>query len=438
MHVNKKWLLIVIGHYILSVLLILLNVIGFISKSVCGLFSMIILIPIIAKIFKENKLFSPLTPNIVFDVSYSAYLLDMVTLYRPISVNSLLLIISCSFIWKLSVITSKGFISNVRPEKIKAQQINRTQFTFFISCLFILSVSNMIFEWQMAGGVPALRSDVETFRFTVSFSSITHLLAIMNKVVAALIGVYLINKEKISFKKDILLILEMLISELLMIGTSMRGEMIMAPCIIFIVYAIKKKLPLKVYVVGGVSFLAIVGFLPLFRMIQNYGISYVNDLKGISRYPKLYWLTPLYQTFTNNFDILNLDFSIFPEMRNYGFGVYSILPMIPFVDLGSSVAGVQNEVLHNGFYSALTATYLASWYADFGWFGCMFITAVYAKLTSYAYSHYLKERNLFSLVWYAYTFYSALWLTYATVFDIVYVIYSFVMWIVLKMRVGTD
>ena len=286
----------------------------------------------------------------------------------------------------------------------------------------------------MAGGIPVLRTDSETFRFTVSYSSITHLLAIMNKVIVALIGTYFVNKGGISIRKDFLLLIEMIVAEFLMVGTSMRGEMIMAPCIIFIVYAIKHKLSLKVYAVGFIVVLLFIGFIPYYRMLYSYGMTYVANMRTISLYPKYYMFTPLYQSLTNNFTILNLDFKIFPELKGFGYGKYSILPQIPFVDLGVSLMKIQNEVLNNNFYSGLTATYLASWYADFGGIGCLFITILYSKLTTFAYGKYLKNKSLFSLVWYAYTFYSALWIFYNSTFDFVYVCYSIVIWLALKIK----
>ena len=332
------------------------------------------------------------------------------------------------------IIKSKGFVEVKRIEKIEVTDINSSCFTFIVTGLFLISVLSMLFEWKMAGGVPALRSDSETFRFTVSYSSITHIFAIMNKIVAALIGVYFVNKGFISLRKDFLLICEMIISELMMIGTSMRGEIIMAPCIIFIVFAIKKRLPIKYYVIGAVVALAFIGLMPYYRMINTYGASYILNLKSISTYPELYMFTPLYQSFTNNFSILNLDLKIFPEMRSFGYGIYVILPQIPFVELGENLMDIQNQVLNNNFYSGLTATYLATWYADFGYIGCIFSTILFAKITTFAYDKFVREHSLFSLAWYAYVFYSSLWMFYNSTFDFVFICYSLVMWIVLKMK----
>lgn len=345
-----------------------------------------------------------------------------------------LLLMFCSFVWKLIAISSHVFVNRTSGAEIATERIHKNNFFIIITVLFIIAVSAMLFEWKMAGGIPALRDDAETFRFTVSYSSITHLLAIMNKIVAALIGIYFVNKGRITLGVDTILLFEMIVSEILMLGTSMRGEAILAPCVIFIAYAIKKKLPIKVYVLGGVAALAYIGFMPYLRMFNSYGASYVISLQRISTYTNIYFLTPLYQSFTNNFDILNIDFSIFPNLRNFGYGIYSILPEIPFMNLGSSLMKVQNEVLNNNFYSGLTATFLASWYADFGVIGCIGITALYAKITTHIYERYIKERSLYSLALYAYTFYSSLWIFYNGVFNFVFLCYIVIIWMTLKLK----
>ena len=434
MKINKSWFFLILSQLIFSIVIVICSNIGLIVHWVSGILGIILLTPIVLKVVKENKLFTPIMPIIIFDVSYYFYIMKLVNTYEMMGLEKQLLLMFCSFVWKLIAISSHVFVNRTSGAEIATERIHKNNFFIIITVLFIIAVSAMLFEWKMAGGIPALRDDAETFRFTVSYSSITHLLAIMNKIVAALIGIYFVNKGRITLGVDTILLFEMIVSEILMLGTSMRGEAILAPCVIFIVYAIKKKLPIKVYVLGGVAALAYIGFMPYLRMFNSYGASYVISLQRISNYPNIYFLTPLYQSFTNNFDILNIDFSIFPNLRNFGYGIYSILPEIPFMNLGSSLMKVQNEVLNNNFYSGLTATFLASWYADFGVIGCIGITALYAKITTHIYERYIKERSLYSLALYAYTFYSSLWIFYNGVFNFVFLCYTVIIWMTLKLK----
>lgn len=293
----------------------------------------------------------------------------------------------------------------------------------------------MIFEWYMAGGVPILRSDSETFRFTTSYSSVTHLLAIMNKIVAILIGVFLVNKGKVQLKKDFLLIVELSVAELMMVGTAMRGEMILAPCVIFAFYAIKHKIPFKAYVIAAVVAVVVIGFVPYYRSFQLYGNSYAISIMNISKYPKLFMLTPTYESLTNSFKILNWDLAIFPDEMPYGYGIYAILPQIPFLDLGASLSDVQNQFYNKGFYATLTGTAFSYWYADFGYLGFFIVTILYGCITNFAYKMLILKQDMFSFVWYSYTFYTALWMFYSCTFDQVYVIYSLILFLAMKIRI---
>ena len=438
MTANHKWIKLVIVQYVLAVGVIIGTHYGMINSFLGGMLGIVIMVPLVIKMIIENKLFTPITPTLIFEVSFFLYLMKLVRTYESLPLEAMLIFQTCMFLWKIITICSRGFKKDTRLRYIEKADIPQKSFTVVVSVLFLLSAAAMFFEWKMAGGIPILRSDQETFRFTVSYSAITHLLAIMNKVVATLIGVYLINKGSIKLKTDFLLVLEMIIAELLMVGTAMRGEMIMAPCIIFVFFAIKYRIPLKFYVLAGILALLFIGVLPLVRMYNNYGPTHIANLKALSTYPQWYMFTPLYQSFSNNFEILNLDLSIFPQLKEFGYGAYTILPEIPFVDLGKNLMALQNEVLNNNFYSGLTATFYASWYADFGYAGFVLATLLYAGITIFAFNRCIMNRDLFSYVWYAYTFYSALWIFYNGTFNFVYICYSIVIWFAIKMKVRIE
>ena len=332
-------------------------------------------------------------------------------------------------------IASVGFKTHAVIENKNICNIHRLNFKVIITCLFMISTLAILFEWHMAGGIPAFRTDSETFRFTTSYSSVTHILAIMNKIVASLIGIYLIEQGGLNLKKNFILIIEFICALFLMYCTAFRGEMILAPGVIFIYYAIRHKISVKCYIVVGILALLIIGVYPIVRMYKMYGAHYFVGQKNISTYPKMFFLTPIYQSFTNNYEILNLDFSIFPDIRPHGWGDFSILQQIPFLDLGQRIGAVQNEVLNNGFYANLTATYLATWYADFGYVGCFIVTIIFCWLTNLSYKKCYYKNELWAYAWYAYTFYTALWIFYSGTFDFVYICYSLLIYFTFKLKV---
>lgn len=432
--ISKKWIAISTINYMLFMCLLALKSTSIISDLTTGFICLTATAIYTYLAMIENKLISPILPVLIFDLSFSLYVMMLVKGYYKMTFAQLLLIATCSYIWKIIASSSFSYLNNLTTSNIdlKQQYIRRTSFSLIITLLFTISTLAMLFEWKMAGGIPVLRSDSETFRFTTSYTSYTHFLAILNKIVAALIGAYLVNKGKVSIKQDGLLIAEMVIAELLMVGTAMRGEMIFAPCIIFIVFAVKYHISKKICIVFSIILLIFAGVYPIVRMYSSYGLQYIANLKAISVYPSLFAFTPLYQTLSNNFSILKLDFNIFPDMYHYGYGSYGILPMIPFVDLGKNLSDVQNTVLGNNFYSALTGTFLQPIYADFGYLGCILGTMIIAELVTYAYNNYYKKHTLFSLIFCAYVFYQSLWIFYAQTFDLVFFFYSIIIWIILN------
>lgn len=435
--VSKKWTTISTINYVLFVCLLALKSINIISDLLAGIICLVVTVIYTYIVILDNKLISPILADLIFDLSFSLYVMMLVKGYYKMTFAQLLTVATCSYIWKIIAGSSFSYLNNSIASKIdlKQQYIRPTFFSFIITLLFTISTAAMLFEWKMAGGIPALRSDSEIFRFTTSYTSYTHFLAILNKIVAALIGTYLVNKGKVSIKRDGLLIVEMIIAELLMVGTAMRGEIVFAPCVIFIVFAVKHHISKKIFVVFSAILLIFVGAYPIVRMYSSYGQQYISNLKAISVYPSLFAFTPTYQTLSNNFSILKLDFDIFPNMYPYGYGSYGILPMIPFVDLGKNLSDVQNTVLRNDFYSALTGTFLQPIYADFGYLGCIIGTVIVAGLVTYAYNKYHKEHTLFSLIFCAYVFYESLWIFYAQTFDLVFILYSIIIWIILNTKV---
>ena len=431
---SKIWAIISTIHYVLFVCVIALKSISIFQDLTAGILCLAVTAIYIYLVIMDNKLISPILADLIFDISFSLYVMMLVKGYYEMTFSQLLMITTCSYIWKIISSASYTQINSSKVLKIglKSQQIWRRSFILIITLMFSISTVAMLFEWKMAGGIPALRSDSETFRFTTSYTSYTHFLAILNKIVAALIGAYLVNNGTVSIKHDGLLIAEMIIAEVLMAGTAMRGEIVFAPCVIFIAFAVKRHISKKIFVVFSIILLIFVGVYPIVRMYSSYGQQYISNLKAISVYPSLFAFTPIYQTLSNNFSILKLDFDIFPNMYQYGYGSYGILPMIPFVDLGKNLSDVQNTVLGNDFYSALTGTFLQPIYADFGYLGCIIGTVIVAGLVTYAYNKYYKEHTLFSLFFCAYVFYESLWISYAQTFDTVFILYSIIIWIILN------
>lgn len=432
MKINKKFLMMILIHAVGMFTSIIL--IRFGTENMYGGIPYILsILPLVICMIEDNKLFTPLTGAVIFDISFGIYTMHLVNNEELMLFDSSMVLILCIVIWEFIAIISFSYQN--KKEISTTIYVNEYSVKVLITFLFIVAVLAMLWEWINAGGIPILQSDQETFRFTVRYNSFTHILAISNKVVVAIIGGFLVNKGKINIKKDFWLIVMMIISELMMIGTAMRGEMIFGPAVVFIVFGIKKKIPKKYYVIAFISAIIVIGLVPYIRMSKLYGVAYLKDLKKISVYKNIAIFTPLIQTFTSNFSILAKDILIFPKIESFGFGDYSILPALPFVDLGKDLMNLQNSMFNKGFYGGLTATFLATWYADFGYIGMVLETIVMAIWINFVYKKYMINRQFFSLMWFSYTLYASLWLVYNNTFDIIYIIYCVIIWGLSKMKI---
>ncbi len=433
-NIRKSWFFHIGFQAVCMLIAVTLMEIGVLSSFAMGLIYLTFIVIQGLKALKEDLLFTPVTPAFVFEICFALYGMRLVKSYTELTFVSMIVIVICMFLWKYISLSSLGVKKQKTIQNKELRVISQGSFLIIVSICFAVSAIAICFEWYKAGGIPAFRNDSETFRFKTSYSGIVHIFSILNKIVALVIGIYLMDK-KISLKKDFIFIIEYSAAMFFMYCTAFRGELILAPCVMFIYYAIRHKISLKVYIIAGILAMLVVGAWPIIRMYRMYGAHYFVGQKNISTYPRLFFLTPAYQTFTNNFEVLNLDLSIFPKIHPFGFGDYSILPQIPFVDLGKSLGSVQNEVLDNGFYANLTATYLASWYADFGYIGCFLATLLYCGVTNFAYKKCLSTNSRWAYVWYGYTFYTALWIFYSSTFDFVYICYSLVIYVVFRVKI---
>lgn len=437
MKLNKKWLMLVSIQFVIGLIISLCISANENLSSLCGIVYIVYTLFFTTRIIQAKLAFSPFTPCLIFDFSIGLYMLHLVTGYDPLPLITNIIIFLCSFLWKAITTGSWGIKSHhLVRDSFQIKPISKNRFKRKIVPLFLIAVICIIYEWRNAGGIPAFRSDSESFRFSVGSTSYIHFLAIMNKIVCMLIGIYLLSLSKIRIIKDFWLITMAIISELLMCFTAMRGEMLFAPCIIFIAYGLTRRIKKRhIYLISLLGIL-LIGILPFYRMYKLFGVAYVYDIQKISVYPKFYILTPLYQTLANNLKIFSMDIKMIPDQIPWGLGEYSILTQIPFVDLGKSFYALQNIYL--GGTSELTGTYLQTWYADFGYLGCIAFTILLSWYCNTIYGYFLRKKSLFSAVWYSYTLYNALWMFYANTFDIVYILYMIIIYFVINTSFKTD
>lgn len=421
--------------FIISLIVFLVELLFIMNNCRCNTF---ILIGIISELFfvisivNKKLIFSPIVLSDLLIICMLLCQLRLVKSYPEISYKAIITILLVAFVWRFINIynskTIKRFSSNINFNL----RIKENNFKIILSLLFLIAAFFMFLEWYVAGGIPALRSDSEVFRFKVSINGITHILAIMNKIVAVLASSYLIccNNKKIDF---IFLIIFSL-STLFIYFTSMRGELIVILFVISILWLIKKKITVMKVILALIPIIFIIALIPIVRKYGIYGMQYVYNQMDISTYPKIWYLTPLYQTLVDGIRVFDIVTEMYPNNFSYGFISYSVLSQIPFFDMGMNVS--QNIAIYTNsfFYSGLTSTYLGPCYADGGIIGCLIYTIIMACWSKYVFIKFVEKQNFLYTVLYAYMFYNILMLAYGnTIIELSFICYYILIYSVCKL-----
>ncbi len=397
-----------------------------------GIITVTLSLLFIYRIFKDRLLFTPFLFPLLYMLFFGFYELKLRINMTEMDSFSKFIIIICMFFW-LTITSLNKYVYRQSEIISSDYYFDRKSFTQLIYSLFLLSASMMIYEWIRAGGIPVLRDDVEMFRMTVSQSGITHTFAIMMKVLAVLVISFWFSRK--GKKRGFLLSLVVFLSLLFMYGTGNRGELLFIPVVSFLVYSVLFKPNRKLLISGGIFVVFIIAIFPIIRGISMYGDSYLDNYARISRFPKYSFLMPLYDSLAFNFEILNRLFFTFPDIVSWGLGHYTFFVYIPFIGRGETLSQLQNRVWNNNFYGGLTSTFLGTWYADFGYIGCIIGSLLLCYICNRLYKQLIQRRDYCHLVLYSYTFYMVLIGTYSNAFNFVFICYYFLIWFVLKISV---
>lgn len=373
----------------------------------------------------KNKLvFSPAIFADLYLFFLLTYQIKLVKTYSDLSFSTIYLIFISMFLWKIINIYDGNIIQKSKLKKSFSFDVDSKKFRIAIYILFSISTFFMILEWYVAGGIPALRADSEIFRFNVSINGITHILAISNKIVAILILSYFMG-NKISILKQFDLLCILFLSVLQIFLTSMRGELAIILFTFVSLYYLSKNPKIWKIICVTIPLLLMIGIFPIIRKYGIYGENYIVDQKALSTYRDLWYLTPLYQTFTDSIRVLDIVVKMIPNYFSFGFLDYSILPQIPFVDIGKDLSYSIAQYLNSYFYSGLTSTYLGPAYADLGVFGAILYTVIFSLFGRGLYVKYVEKRSFKYTILYIFCFFHIIMLSYGTMANLPFVVYYF-------------
>lgn len=161
---------------------------GIISETVSGIVFVLLSGISIILLIRKRMLFTPLLFPYVYLAFFGLYQLKLRTDMTDMQFGGKLTIVSCMFIWVLMCCCTKEIHFDI--PQFQDFRFNRKRFLLCVTLLSMISIAAMLYEWKLAGGIPALRNDAETFRMSVSQSGAVHIMAIMIKIVAILIEAY--------------------------------------------------------------------------------------------------------------------------------------------------------------------------------------------------------------------------------------------------------
>lgn len=375
-------------------------------------------------LIKWRLIFSPMVLSDLMVFCLFLYQLKLVRSYSDLPAKAVITLLLCMSLWKFINIYNRNSIGGRYGNKTFDLRINRTKFKRCIYISFIIAMFFMIWEWFHAGGIPLFRTDGEIFRFNVAINGITHIFAILNKVIAVMVLAYFSGLTSRQILKEKLMLFILVISTVLIICTNMRSELVIIIFVGAVLFYIRKRPSLSKLLIFVIPLILFIGISPIIRKFGLYGNRFIMDQMAISTYPNLWFLTPFYQTLADSIRVFGSITEIFPQVAPFGMIEYNILPQIPFINLGRNVSDIISTYEGSSFYSVLTNTYLGLCYADGGLFLCIIYTSILAIWSRWLYIKYICVRNLKYTVLYLFMIYNVLMLSYGnTVIELSFICY---------------
>lgn len=420
-----KKIVVTILSYLVLLFFLLLSFYGNFFDTLFGLVIIIYVIGNVLLLLRNKDFVSPRIFEMIFILTFGLFELRLSTQINAMNFRAKCLIIFSMFIWRIICDLLQVNEYSEMKDSFFLVDLDMLLLKRIVLFLFIISMLAMFFEWYKFGEIPAFSKDLEIRRFEVSYNAEVHLLAVMQRIISVLLFVlaYFTNRKRYAFLG--------IFSLLLLTGLGARAEVLYPILIIFVFAYLMKPFRIKTISTGFIVIMVIVGFVPIYRQLSSFGVSYISDLKRISSYPNIFFLTPLYESFAYNLNVFNLDFNSFPKVVPFGLGKYSILSSLPFLNLGLSLTKVQNNLLGQDFYAGLASTYMGSLYADFGSLGVLFFTAVYGVLICFVYNRFMETRKVSWALVYSYLLYGIIMGFYHYVFDQVFVFYFVVLIVII-------
>lgn len=224
---NRNFSIQLILTQLLMIIIVCLEGVGIVDEFHAGIGIMVISLTNLLGLIRCKVLFTPLLFPQVYLLLFGLYDLKLRIGMTQMPIEAKIVIMFSMLLWNVMCLSSPYIFCKVK--EYSDFRFNLPRFKMWINALAVISVVMMLYEWYRAGGVPALRTDAETFRISVSQSGMTHTFAIMIKIVAVLIEAYWISNKGTKKPLNIWFACLYLMALFMMWGTANRGELLFIP-----------------------------------------------------------------------------------------------------------------------------------------------------------------------------------------------------------------
>lgn len=279
-------------------------------------------------------------------------------------------------------------------------------------------LSNLYIFWQFKT-MPIFSSSPDRMRFIINKNifGLWEYLALLPRLYIPLLFFYLLSIKSISRKYKLFIWLNIILGFLLLFLYASRLVIILPILLTYFVYIYLKKnnITFKKIIISSILVLLVVGFIsvaiPAFRNYITYKdyytdsldytpFTYLVNLSGIAVPAELQWIIPLYIIPSFNLQAMLQATTYYnTSVNNFYQGAYYLTvfnPLLKILHLPLSNVIIPWEPMFLSWW--ITATFLFSAWADFGYWGIIFIAILWGIILAVAYQYASKKPTYLSIM----------------------------------------
>lgn len=315
-------------------------------------------------------------------------------------------------------IASRKIAHKLWPDKI-ISPIDKKIFFIIVIFLTLASLLSNLYIYLQFGTMPLLASSPDKMRFIINKNifGLWEYLALLPRLYIPLLFFYLLSAKNTSAKYKFFIWLNIISGFLLLFLYASRLVIVLPILLSYFIYLYwpENRINFKKIIISSIVVLLVVAIisvsLPAFRNYITYQDYYLDDpnytpftylvnLADINIPSNLNWLIPLYIIPSFNLQALLQATTFYNATVNnfYGGDYYLSVfnPLLKIFNLPLSEVVIPWEPMFLSWW--ITATFLFSAWADFGYFGLIFIAGFWGIILAWSYQAAIKKPTYLSVM----------------------------------------